>query len=139
MFVLFYLLRFPVGTLVWLCFQVCVLASFVSNWLISFLASFAHQVTLLHFLFSPFFFFLECFGIVCVRESSFVFVIICLISYLPFVWDSSFISCCFCVFNAITNGLWNLGSLARDWPCLWSGRAESRTLDCQRTPDPREY
>ena len=41
------------------------------------------------------------------------------------------------LFNAITNGLWNLGSLARYQALsLWSERDASRTLDCQRTPDP---
>ena len=61
----------------------CVLASFVFNWLISFLASFACWVSLLYFLL------LGCFGFVyvciCVCVYSIIFVIICLILYLPFV------------------------------------------------------
>jgi len=55
----------------------CVLASFVFNWLISFLASFACWVSLLYFLL------LGCFGFVyvciCVCVYSIIFVIICLI------------------------------------------------------------
>ena len=63
---------------------------------------------------------------------------------LPFVWGTSFLSC-FCVFvlipfNAITNHLWNLHYPARDQALsLWSGSADSKTLDYQRTPNPREY
>jgi len=41
------------------CFPVCVLVSFAFNWLISFLSSFACQVTLLHFIF------LDSFDFVC--------------------------------------------------------------------------
>ena len=52
---------------------------------------------------------------------------------------------CFCVlvlipFIAITKGLWNLCSPAGlSGLSLGSGSAEPRTLNCQRTPDPREH
>ena len=39
-------------------------------------------------------------------------------------------------FISITNCLWNLSSLARDWALsLWSGSANNKTLDCQKTPN----
>ena len=86
-FVLFSLLYSPVGTLLWPCFLVYVLALFDFNWPIKFLLSFVHQVTLLHFPFFQLFWF--CF---CVCVCYFVFVIICLILYLSFVWGSFFLS-----------------------------------------------
>ena len=119
--------------------------SFVFNWSMSFLVPFAHQATLLHFLS------FGSFGFLCVRVCvcSFGFVIICLILYLPFVRVHFLFlvlfHVCFCVFVlipfiAITKGSWNLGSPAGlSGLSLGSGSAEPRALDCQRTPNPREY
>ena len=51
----------------------------------------------------------------------------------------------FCLFvlilyNAIANYLWNLNSLTRDQTLSHRNeRADSKTLDCQRTPNSREY
>ena len=43
-------------------------------------------------------------------------------------------------FNAITNHLWNLSSLARDQALrLWSGSADNTIQVYQKTPNPREY
>ena len=43
-------------------------------------------------------------------------------------------------YNAITSHLWTLHSTARDqFLSLWSGTADSKTPNHQRTPNPREY
>ena len=115
--------------------------------------SFAHWINLLYFLLLPLLFFFTLFGFVffcffflcvhaCVYIPLFLWVL-CLILYLPFVWDLHFVSC-FSVFvlipvNAGTNHLWYLTSLARDQAqSLWSGSAD-KTLDFHKTPNPREY
>ena len=49
--VLFSLLYSPVGTLLYFCFPVYALVSFVLNWCIYILVSFVHQVNLLYFIF----------------------------------------------------------------------------------------
>ena len=72
------------------------------------------------------------------------FVCIYLILYLPFVWDFHFVSCfsvfALILFNAITNHQWNFISQARDWTLkLWSGSTDNKTLNCQKTPNPKEY
>ena len=42
-------------------------------------------------------------------------------------------------FYAITNHLWNLSSLVRDWVLsLWSGSTDNKTLDYQETHNPRQ-
>ena len=136
------LLYSPVGTLLWFYFLVYILVSFVFKWLITFLLSFSCQVNFFYFLF------LDCFGFVyvyiCLCIYSIIFANICLILHFPFVWGLHFVSC-FSVFvlipfNAITNHLRNLSSLARDQALrLWSGSAENTTQDYQKTPNPREY
>ena len=65
------------------CFDLVFCFSFVINWLISFLVSFACWVTLFYFVF----FVCVC---VCVCIYSFDFAFICLIQVLPFVWGSFF-------------------------------------------------
>ena len=74
-----------------------VLVSFVSNWLISLLVSFASQATVLYFVFFGLFWFCLC-VYVCGGVCYFVIVTIYLVLHLPFVWSSFFVSCfsCFC-------------------------------------------
>ena len=81
------LLYSTVDTLLWSCFLLCVLVGFVFNWLILLLVSFVRQVTLLNFIFFDMLQFRVC-GMCCMCVYSFVFVFICLILLLPFVWGS---------------------------------------------------
>lgn len=84
------------------------LVSVVFNLLVSLMVSFAHRVTLLYFVFFGLFWF-------CVCVCSFVSVTICLILNLPFVWGSFLCVFVLILFIAITNSLWDPGSLMRDW------------------------
>ena len=122
--VLFSLLPSSVGTIFWSCFLFCVVVSFVFNWLVSFLVSYARWATRLYLIY---------FGLfrVCVSIYSFLCVSICLIfaftvrlgfifCLLSFLFISSFISyVAFYVlflllpFIDITNSLWGLGSPTR--------------------------
>ena len=122
--VLFSLLSSSVGTIFWSCFLFCVVISFVFNWLVSFLVSYARWATLLYLIY---------FGLfrVCVGVYSFLCVSICLIfaftvrlgfifCLLSFLFISYFISyVAFYVlflllpFIDITNSLWGLGSPTR--------------------------
>ena len=108
------------------------LVSVVFNLLVSLMVSFAHRVTLLYFVFFGLFWFCVCvFLCFCYYLSDFEFTI-CL----------GFFFVCVC-FNPLychnkqLVGSWFLDE--RLGLSLWVGSTESRTLDGQRTPDPREY
>ena len=114
--------------------------SFVFNWLISFLVSFAHWVTLVPcLLWSA----LVCMcGCMQVYVCSFVFVPIYLILLFPFVWGSfclfiCFLFVCFNYLYCHKDDLWVLVPQPEVRPGPLGGSTESRTVDCQRTPDPR--
>ena len=80
---------------------------------------------------------------VCVPLFLLLFVWFCTyhLSSVHFLFLVYFLFLCICLnhLQAITNGLWNLGSHQRLGLGLQSGSAKSGTLDCQRTHDPREY
>ena len=124
----------------------CILVSLVFNWGISFLVSFVCQVNLLHFIVVGLFLF--CLWMcVCVRVSLCVFLYCSY--YLPVFVIATCLGYGFCFlflvfasipFNAITSHLWTLHSSARDqFLSPWSGSANSKTKDHQRTPNPKEY
>ena len=116
----------------------CVLVSFVFNWLISFLVSFACWVNLLYFIL------LGCFGFVyvcicvCIFHYFCYYLLDCVFAIrLGFIFCFLFFCCLFvlfcfsvCVlipFNAITNHLWNLSSPARDSAVSpWSMRFDAK-------------
>ena len=112
----------------------------------SFLLSFAHGFNLFYFISSSFFglIWFCLFVCMCVYIFHYFFFSIFLIFYLPFVWGLHFVSCfnvyVLVPFNAIRDHLWNLSSLARDWALnLWSRSANNKTLECQKTSNPRVY
>ena len=91
LFLLFSLLYSSVDTLLRSCFLLCVLVGFVFNWLVSLWVSSVRQVTPLNFVFFGVLWFRVC-RMCCVCECSLVFVFICLILLLPFVWGSFLVS-----------------------------------------------
>ena len=142
MFVLFSLLCSTIGTLLWFCFPVCALVSFVFNWLIFFcfvLFSLLTRKSTVLFLWTVLVLFIG----VCVCVCVFHYFCYCLPDFV-FAICMRCIFCCFCVcFNpikAITNYLCKLHSPARDQAVsFWNGSIDSKTLDFQQTPNPREY
>ena len=104
-----------VGTLLWFCFLVCVLVSFVLiGWYHFWFPLLTRSVTYT-------FFSLDCVGFVCVC----VCVCVCLFHCFYYLSDFAFIIClglsfvsCFVFvlipFNAITNDFWSLGSHVKD-------------------------
>ena len=128
------LLYSTVDTLLWSCFLLCVLVGFVFNWLILFLVSFVRQVTLLNFIFFDMLWFRVC-GMCCMCVYSFVFVFICLILLLPFVWGSFLVFWVFvCLFIVCFNPFyysilaWRIPGTEEPGSCLL-GRTESDTTE----------
>ena len=95
--------------------------SFVFDWLISFLVSFAHWLTLFYFLFFELLWFCM-YGYVCVCVPFFLLLLVWFFKYHLSGFVFCFLLCsvfCFCVFvlipfNGLTNDMWNLNSPARD-------------------------
>ena len=104
-----------------------VLFNFVLNWLVSFWFSFAHRVSLLFFVFYGLFWFCLC-----------MFLCFCFFVWFCLYHLSGVLLCCLLVcllfvltwFIAITNSLWDLGSLTRDqaWPLEWECWIEGTRL-----------
>jgi len=108
--VLFSLLYSPVGTLLYFCFPVYALVSFVLNWCIYILVSFVHQVNLLYFIFVGLFWF-------CLWVYMYMSIFNYFNYYLPdfvignclqFVFGSYLGVFVLIPFNTITSHLWNL-------------------------------
>ena len=147
-----YFLSFP---LFFICQCALVLFSvfcfnFVINWLISFLVSFAYWVTLFYYVFFGLLWFHLCVCVcVCVCALLILFLLVWFVFYhLSGVYFCSLLFCSYFFFGfwgafVHFNPLyWLVGSLIPNQQSgltLSDGSVISRTLDCQRTPGPREY
>ena len=96
LFFCFVLFCSPDVTLLWFCFPFYVLVSFVFNWLISFLVSFAHQGTFSYLLFFKQLWFCVC-VCVCVCVCSTLFLITSLILNITFIWVHLLFLTMFCL------------------------------------------
>ena len=131
------LLYSSAGSLLWSCFLFHVSVSVVFHWLALFFISFVHQVTL------------------CTLLWTVLVLFVCVYIFLCFCYYSTAIAFAICVgffffflvfcflfvsFNPLYPlDKWLVGSWFPDCRSglrIW-GSTESRTLDCQRTPDPR--